>query len=148
MFGEVYMLGTSKHNIDYKGRIMIPKDTKVEYEDTLVIINKDTFLEIWHLNLIKNKIMEFEEKRDQAENIEEFEYYQNLINYITANTLHTSIVDKERRISIGENYQEKLKEFNNNEVIIERMGQYARIWPAVSFKNYKDETNKKRVKKK
>ena len=90
--------------------------------------------------------MGFEEKRDKAENIEEFEYYQNLINYITVNTLHISKVDKERRISLGDNYPEKLKELDSKEVMIERMGNYIRIWPDNNFKKYKDDVNKRVLK--
>lgn len=146
MFGEDFMLGVNSQKIEAKGRFIIPKDTKVETDDKLVIVDKDSFLEIWHLNLIKNKIMGFEEKRDKAENIEKFEYYQNLINYITVNTLHISKVDKERRISLGDNYPEKLKELDSKEVMIERMGNYIRIWPDNNFKKYKDDVNKRVLK--
>lgn len=146
MFGEDFMLGVNSQKIEAKGRFIIPKDTKVETDDKLVIVDKDSFLEIWLLETLKNKIIKYEGKRDMSKNINEFEYYQNLINFITTNVIKIDSVDSQGRISIGMDYLKKDNESENREMIVERVGNYIRIWPDKNFKKYKDDVNKKVLK--
>ena len=40
MFGEDFMLGVNSQKIEAKGRFIIPKDTKVETDDKLVIVDQ------------------------------------------------------------------------------------------------------------
>lgn len=143
MFGEKYMLGTSKHKLDNKGRVIIPSDTRVEENDELIIINKDEFLEVWLLETQINQLKELEIKKLNSSSIEELRRYQDMINIVTCNVIKTAIMDKQKRLNLS---KEAIKLLDTDEVVIERMGNHIRIWPDETFNIYREENNK-RVKK-
>ena len=143
MFGEKYMLGTSKHRLDSKGRLIIPSDTRVEENDELIIINKDEFLEVWLLDTQIDQLKELEIKKLNSSSIEELRRYQDMINIITCNVIKTAIMDKQKRLNLS---KEAIKLLDTDEVVIERMGNHIRIWPDETFNIYREENNK-RVKK-
>ena len=113
MFGEQLIIGHSESKLDQKGRLFIPKYTKVNTGEELILLQDSIYhyssLRVYSLNNTYLKIInKYEELRNNASNEEEYirlslkidELYQSLEGYFK--------VDSQKRILINKYLLERL----------------------------------------
>ena len=88
MFGELPIFGNSEPKIDSKGRLFVPKFTRVEENDQLVIQKgKGNYFVIANCSLINEKIKQLKENNDDRK-----------IEILTSSIVDMVRVDSQNRI--------------------------------------------------
>lgn len=100
MFGDNILIGKSNHNMQDKNRIILPKNSMAENEDTLCFIreNELTF-SIYNLKTIEEQIKRLEKLKNSS-NIDELNKIEEAINRLTFSIIGTNDVDKQNRVTI------------------------------------------------
>ena len=100
MFGANILIGKSIHNMQDKNRIILPKNSMAENEDTLCFIreNELTF-SIYNLKTIKEQIKRLEKLKNSS-NIDEINKIEEAINRLTFSIIGKNDVDKQNRVTI------------------------------------------------
>ena len=100
MFGANILIGKSIHNMQDKNRIILPKNSMAENEDTLCFIreNELTF-SIYNLKTIEEQIKRLEKLKNSS-NIDEINKIEEAINRLTFSIIGTNDVDKQNRVTI------------------------------------------------
>lgn len=100
MFGDNILIGKSNHNMQDKNRIILPKNSMAENEDTLCFIreNELTF-SIYNLKTIKEQIKRLEKLKNSS-NIDELNKIEEAINRLTFSIIGKNDVDKQNRVTI------------------------------------------------
>lgn len=100
MFGDNILIGKSIHNMQDKNRIILPKNSMAENEDTLCFIreNELTF-SIYNLKTIEEQIKRLEKLKNSS-NIDEINKIEEAINRLTFSIIGTNDVDKQNRVTI------------------------------------------------
>ena len=100
MFGANILIGKSIHNMQDKNRIILPKNSMAENEDTLCFIreNELTF-SIYNLKTIEEQIKRLEKLKNSS-NIDELSKIEEAINRLTFSIIGTNDVDKQNRVTI------------------------------------------------
>ena len=124
MFGEESILRSSIRTIDNKGRINLPTYCHAEPTDTLVILAKQNFIEIWNARTY-NLYLEYCKPN-------EFTYPDQATAFIVEDQ---ASIDKNGRLNLGTQLKEEYQ--LQDEVAIEGRKTYIRIWNKEKFKQYK-----------
>lgn len=100
MFGANILIGKSIHNMQDKNRIILPKNSMAENEDTLCFIreNELTF-SIYNLKTIEEQIKRLEKLKNSS-NIDEINKIEEAINRLTFSIIGKNDVDKQNRVTI------------------------------------------------
>lgn len=116
MFGEDLIIGEKTYIIDYKKRLAIPKFTKAEIGDRLVIeLQNDSFklfLYDEYLELARRLVT----YRNKATTYEEFERINAKIEEMCKNVSHVLRIAEQRRILLPTNTMEAL-ELNTGDTV-------------------------------
>ena len=117
MFGQDSMLFQTTIKIDKKNRITIPSKTMVEQNDKLILVKKDTYISMYNINVIENKINMLLKAKDKAlfEGNKEFiEYLDNELKNIAISINNTVVADNQHRIILANDLK---NEYNFNQEI-------------------------------
>lgn len=104
MFGEKSLYGNDVLKIDDKGRIFLPKYTKKEKDDELVLRydEENAKYEIYSIDRY-DQIMNILEKYSiKSTNVKERKYYEKRIYEISKSILKKLKVDSQGRVNIGD----------------------------------------------
>ncbi len=116
MFGEDLIIGEKTYTIDYKKRIAMPRFTKAEVGDRLVVeLQNDSFklfLYDEYLELARRLVT----YRNKAATYEEFERINAKIEEMCKNVSHVLRVAEQRRILLPTNTMEAL-ELNTGDTV-------------------------------
>ena len=103
MFGEDVLLGNSQTNLDHKGRLFLPVNTKREVGENLILLY-DSELNIYRLYSDKMIKKEFERINNKIKNatnrVEELEYKRKSYEF-SKSIIKSCKVDGNGRITVG-----------------------------------------------
>lgn len=102
MFGDKLILGQQQLNVDLKGRIILPKFTCAEPQDTLSFVyseNRDYF-KIFLLDKISALLEKMREKQLSTSDIDLMREIQKQMDYIHTSYVGTSTIDNQKRVMI------------------------------------------------
>ncbi len=126
MFGEKLIIGTAQGKIDGKGRIILPNFTYASPNDELILqvldTEKETFLK---LSLCKNYlelIKKFQELKEKATSIEEFEKYSREIEIICLKIACCVKIDDRRRFNIPNSIMKENNLLPGDDIFIKGAG--------------------------
>lgn len=124
MFGEKSILGQTELNVDNKGRIFIPANTKREAGEELVLIyNEDlNIYEIYSITKLEERFEELNKLLLKSENKTQEIFYKKKIYELSKSILRSEKVDSQGRILTGkvfENYDKILGVGAYDHLIIE-----------------------------
>lgn len=107
MFGEDAIFGQSELNIDSKGRIFIPINTKREVgEDLVLLYNKNLNLyEIYSIKKLEERFEEITRRINNATTKKEKIHYQKFLYELSKSILRREKVDAQGRVLTGKIFE-------------------------------------------
>lgn len=131
MFGEEgLVLGVHRGKVDYKGRILLPNFTHACETDSLVLLSKKKYIEVWNQQVFMKRLEEY--KKDE-------QYADQITAIISASDVKVTRPGKGVgcRISLGRELVDTYQ--LQDGAILEGKGQCLRIWNPNQFEQYYNE---------
>lgn len=113
MFGDEIILGSKDVTIDNKYRIVIPSFTLAEENDLLVgrYIERNNYITIHALNIIKNKILEISRKQElcNSDKCDEYLRLKQRLDILFSECSNVVKLDRQKRFLIPDNLRNVLE---------------------------------------
>ena len=141
MFGDNYMLDVIEASVDVqKSRIPLPKFVNADAHESVVLLEKTDFIEVWSINTLKEKLRELERLILCAVNDDDRARYQFLSDQFTSVAKTVKVSSNWSRITVGKKLLDKYQIVDK--VIVEGKGDYIRLWEPNKFDEYKMNINR------
>jgi len=118
MFPEKGIFGISRRNIDYKGRIFMPKFTEAEEKDQLVIcVENPEYLTLYNVETLTKRVQELRKGILASKNQEKIDKLEAELEKLYKSCITKTRIDSQGRLSIPVELVSKMK-FSDEVVVM------------------------------